>query len=295
MGRPNRELQRLLRDNRDGLERAGAREDWRTQVDALSIVLPKDAITEQQKADNRTTLAGTGHGGFDLAVANGVVKALPAGSTVTRPVTIREDCVIDGVEFVANEDTSNDVLITVTNGASVLFRNCLFRGSTTMSVSFIVVDTGSCMFTGCYAYGTTTATAIIDNQPGTVMTVAWLDSMNVTGVALGEVVDSASPAWCGGAAGAKVLTSAADLVLSTLHDVVLLDTFGGNVTATLPPAAGYAGYRFTVKKITGGNNAIIDGDGVETIDGGGNITWALQWEVHTVISDGTSWYEVSDG
>jgi hypothetical protein len=76
-------------------------------------------------------------------------------------------------------------------------------------------------------------------------------------------------------------------------EVVEVDATGGNRTITLPTAADNEGRVITVKKIdAGGNNVILDGEGAETIDGAANITWAVQFESHTVISNGTSWSTV---
>lgn len=296
--RPGQELQRLLREGREELERTGGREDWRQFLDSLGLTLPANAVQELQRAYNRITLSGDSHGGFHLGVANGIVKGLAAGSAVTRIVTVSADTIIDGVEFIADPAAISNPLVTIQNGAVVLFRNCTFRGSSDMKAAFIKVVSGSALFTGCLALGATQSDVLIDNQVDTVMTVAWLNSINMTGTVLGEVVDAISPAWAGGAASPKVLThtTAGVLNLSTLHEVVLCYTAAGPMTLQLPSVADYFGYKFTVKKAdASANNITLLRGGTDSVEGGASIVWNTQYETHTVVSDGiASWWELND-
>lgn len=75
-------------------------------------------------------------------------------------------------------------------------------------------------------------------------------------------------------------------------DVILVNTTGGNVTITLPPAAG-RNRPYYIKNIgTGSNTMTIDADGAETIDNNANVSTSTSMESFTLISDGTSWWLV---
>jgi len=68
------------------------------------------------------------------------------------------------------------------------------------------------------------------------------------------------------------------------------DTTDGDITITLLPAAESKGHRLEIKKLdSSGNTIIIDGNGVETIDGQVTQTLANQYDCLTIISDGTGW------
>jgi hypothetical protein len=71
--------------------------------------------------------------------------------------------------------------------------------------------------------------------------------------------------------------------------LVKVDTSGGNVTLTLPPASSVTGYEVKVKKMTAANTLTLDGDGSETIDGAATLAWTVQYQSFTVVSDGTAW------
>lgn len=68
------------------------------------------------------------------------------------------------------------------------------------------------------------------------------------------------------------------------------DTAGAAVTVTLPAASGNSGLQYVIKKIGSTANVVIDGNGSETIDGATTATLTTQYEVMTVICNGTAWF-----
>ncbi len=73
--------------------------------------------------------------------------------------------------------------------------------------------------------------------------------------------------------------------------VILVDTSGGGVTITLPPAAGVPGRTYVIKKTTtDGNTLTIDGDGAETIDGAATVAFTTSRGCRIVYCDGTAWH-----
>lgn len=84
----------------------------------------------------------------------------------------------------------------------------------------------------------------------------------------------------------------ADLPLTAQDEIVYVDASAGAVTITLPDVRRYWGYSFTVKKLDSSVNAVIlDGDGA-LVDGGATFPVTVQYESHTVVSDGEAWWIV---
>lgn len=68
------------------------------------------------------------------------------------------------------------------------------------------------------------------------------------------------------------------------------DCTAAAVTVTLPPAADAFGQMLIIKKIdASANNAIIDPNGAELIDGGASTAIGTQNDTKIIQSNGTSW------
>jgi len=81
-----------------------------------------------------------------------------------------------------------------------------------------------------------------------------------------------------------------DYILTGTDNIVTVDTSGGAVTITLPTAVGITGRHYIIKKISNdGQNLIVEGDGVETIDGLQQRVIISQWVTIEVVSDGSNW------
>lgn len=75
--------------------------------------------------------------------------------------------------------------------------------------------------------------------------------------------------------------------------LILGDASGAAFDVDLPPAASAEGFSVRVKKVDASANAVtVVPDGAETIDGAGSYTLSSQYDVVTVVSDGTSWWIV---
>ena len=73
--------------------------------------------------------------------------------------------------------------------------------------------------------------------------------------------------------------------------VTLIDTSGGAVTATLPPAGNHEGRVFIIKDIDAGAPQVtVDGDGSETIDGALTLVLNASRGFAVLISDGSNWH-----
>lgn len=73
----------------------------------------------------------------------------------------------------------------------------------------------------------------------------------------------------------------------------LVDATAGQVTMTLPSASKAKYLVLTFKKIDVSANAmVVDGNGAETVDGAANQSTTTQYDLISVVSDGTSWHVV---
>ena len=71
------------------------------------------------------------------------------------------------------------------------------------------------------------------------------------------------------------------------------DTSGGAITINLPALSGVtAGTEIRVKLKTAGNTLTLDGNSAETIDGSTTYTLTVQNQAVTLVSDGSSNWEV---
>ncbi|VAW48517.1 Phage tail fibers, partial [hydrothermal vent metagenome] len=89
----------------------------------------------------------------------------------------------------------------------------------------------------------------------------------------------------------STVSKTADYTATDSDHVILVNSSSGNVTITLPAVSGVSGRVYIFKKTSAdGNNVIIDGNASETIDGAVTKTFSTQYEVVTIISDGTVWW-----
>ena len=102
--------------------------------------------------------------------------------------------------------------------------------------------------------------------------------------------DGDIPAWVTASGPRKTESKTADYTITSADDVILVDATSGNVTVTLPTAVGLDGRRYHIKKTTGPNSVIIDGNGAETIDGSLTAVVTIQYVAITVVSDNANWH-----
>ncbi|HEY3999843.1 MAG TPA: phage tail protein [Candidatus Xenobia bacterium] len=92
----------------------------------------------------------------------------------------------------------------------------------------------------------------------------------------------------------SVTTQTTSYTLVATDDVVLGNATSAAITLTLPSAAGITGKTYSMKKIDPTGNAVtIATTGSQTIDGSTTQVLAAQYQEMMVVSNGTSWYIVS--
>lgn len=67
----------------------------------------------------------------------------------------------------------------------------------------------------------------------------------------------------------------------------------GDVTLTLPDAAGNTGITYIFKDINATHNCIIDGLDADTLDGAATYTMTTLNEKYAIVSDGSNWLNIS--
>lgn len=75
------------------------------------------------------------------------------------------------------------------------------------------------------------------------------------------------------------------------NKIILVDATSGAITVNLLAAATAGdGFRLSIKKVDSSSNAVtVDGNAAETIDGAATQALSNQYDVITIISDGTNW------
>lgn len=129
---------------------------------------------------------------------------------------------------------------------------------------------------------------------GTISTTFQIDIALVVGDELQVRIDTFG-GYINAATGASpiysISTKAINYVALLTDDIVLVDASGGDVTITLPLVSTSNGKKYSFKKIdVSAFNMIIDGDGVETIDGQLTQSINTQYDGLTIACDGAAWY-----
>lgn len=87
-----------------------------------------------------------------------------------------------------------------------------------------------------------------------------------------------------------VLATTSSLLLTPIHDTILVDATGGVKTETLPTSVGMAGKEYEVQKRDASGNAVtIAATGGQTFNGAATISLAAQFDRARVKSDGANW------
>ena len=88
----------------------------------------------------------------------------------------------------------------------------------------------------------------------------------------------------------KSVTTTSDYTITLSDGNIFADASGGDITITLPTAASANGRSFRVTRINAsGGNVIMDGNGIETINGSLTMTASSQWTSSILVSSGTDW------
>lgn len=90
-----------------------------------------------------------------------------------------------------------------------------------------------------------------------------------------------------------VIVNGINHLATVAQDVILVSNAGFNLNVTLPTAIGNSGKIFNIKKVDAGNTLSIKSILNQTLDGvditTGSYAITTQWEVITVVSDGSNW------
>jgi hypothetical protein len=89
----------------------------------------------------------------------------------------------------------------------------------------------------------------------------------------------------------------ADYTATALDYLITCNATSGNITITLPAAAGsdMTGRTYLVKKTDAtGNTVTIDANSSETIDGATTYVMSTQWKYVTIMSNGSEWFIIGN-
>ena len=133
------------------------------------------------------------------------------------------------------------------------------------------------------------ASITIDSNYGVVHLISdgtnWVSQSGVTSLALTQAVANFA-----GSVTAVDFAASPYTGLAT-DEVVLCDVTAGAIAITLPPPVARKTIKFVdIVGTAGTNNIVVSQNAAETIDGAASITIDSNYEVLTLISDGTNWF-----
>ena len=174
-------------------QNSDVRDDVRSSVAHLNLLMPEDSVSEQKKKDNAIGLASGEFGGFSLSKPDTYIQAVSPGCLVNRKVSISSDVVIENVTFVNADPDHTGVLVEVSSTATVMFRNCVFNrvGSDQTSSLVEFKSGGKGIMVGCLFKGTVQGATNVVSNPGAAANVQVVASQNKTGGSLAQVTSTA--------------------------------------------------------------------------------------------------------
>lgn len=199
---------------------------------------------------------------------------------------------------------------SLNNLASVAINTALLPGAAgTLDLGAATLPWREVYFAGTSATPGTNGYKLTGASTGGLRTISFLDtSYTVAGIALSQggtnqgtwtagrcvKVDAAGTALESAAAacGVYAIATKTTAYTATPSDRVLLcDATAGSFTITLPAVTGNDGVNFLFKKIdASANTCTIDGNGLETIDGGATAVLNLQYEAIQVVANSAGWH-----
>lgn len=146
------------------------------------------------------------------------------------------------------------------------------------------------------AYGTSSSTATVGN-----------DTRVVNAVQTSRTISTGTGLTGGGDLSANRTLSVDTSVIEVVQTVVtistnttavvdriyLVDSTSGTITVTLPAAVSSSGKKLVVKRKTGSNSVVIDGNASETIDGATTLTLTIVFEWAKLVCDGSAWFQIA--
>lgn len=91
----------------------------------------------------------------------------------------------------------------------------------------------------------------------------------------------------------SLVTKTAAYTITNSDDIVLCNAAGGAFTVTLPSATGNTGRQFVVKRLNSGSNTVaVAAVGGQTIDGASSVSLSVQYQIITVVCDGSNWFTI---
>jgi hypothetical protein len=156
---------------------------------SLDLITDANPVGEPRITNNRVTLSAGSFAGATLGRSNTILKGATGASLMDGQLTITEDAVLDGVEFVSSKRNSG-TLVLVKEGAVVVFRNCIFSkeiDTITNGTAISVEATAKAIVIGCVFRGGNAVDVPIANAAGAT-DVQVVGSYNKTGVAFGATV-----------------------------------------------------------------------------------------------------------
>jgi len=234
------------------------------------------------------TSPGAGHAGNDPSAGGYWTEIMPSSgvfSTIASQAEAEAGVIND--EGMTPLRTEQWGVYHLANGPAIVggtVDNATLGGTTTVTINDITVTLGSDADGDTWYRSSNKLTRL---AKGTAYQVYQMNS------------GATAPEWTSTLTSLELTTPSIEhtvnAISTTPSDVVegvnLVTCSAADITVTLPTAANGDGNIIHIKKLDAtAYNVIVDGDGAETIDGSATVTLTTQYQVLTVVSDGTSWH-----
>jgi hypothetical protein len=159
---PELQTRGIKRPDQDNLDTRAATE--RTVINLATTTIQAGANVVFPKSSNNALLLLAGdHNGCAVSSAGSQIRGV-SGARIVRLWRISADCIVDGVAFESVGNDNATTLVSITNNAKVMFRNCSFRKATGDEGDYVTLESGSkAVFVGCYWDGTPNAGNRVNN------------------------------------------------------------------------------------------------------------------------------------
>ena len=135
------------------------------------LVTPGSSLSFDKKVLNSNWLGSGEHLGIAASVNGSIIAGLP-GSSVSWPSTFTGHTVVRGL-ILAPEESTDAAIVTISDGAKVIFSDCIFTRNYSDDTSVVFADIGQgseAVFLGCSFFSSNNPSVFgVMNGGGTVV------------------------------------------------------------------------------------------------------------------------------
>lgn len=155
------------------------RDQSRYDFETLELITDRRVLREGRANRNHLSLSRGDFRGFTVNKVGTHIKGVGAGTKITGPATVKQNCVLDGLYFSSADAV--EPLITLEGDATLILRHCILEKRANDTSTYIAIDSNAevLILIGCWFRGTPPAGDII-TYPGAAPTINVIGCMRDT-------------------------------------------------------------------------------------------------------------------